>query len=504
VTVAFESFDNAAKPAVGTVAPSNEAAGSFRPLASITLRRRNLIPGRPYDLHPLTDGVAGWIVFGAGATTATTVRFDSARDAMLHVDAASPYRSLNVKSLRRDASQTSLTGLVRLEATSDLELLPADRTIDGTERRVILFRIKPETPDDRMIELAGPCGRRPAEDTCAKPALQTVNGVAPDANGDLRIRLGVPDGESLPFTDDGGLVLVAPDGTRVEECPPTSGLPDPEGKSLFDIEETCGTELPPSDPPPPDPPPPDPPPSCDDSDYCMSPPTSGLPEGWIFPMGSWDTAGDEENVPDYDGCATPANAARKLLSARSLNQLNVGVRAIDLDCPLLDRRIKAVVRAASHGDPASNNYWRNAGLVLGYHLVDTGDGQHGPRFWFAGVNAGATAYEIWSYDSRVGYPRSERRLAVYEAYPDLVLPFDSPQLDHPWWFSVDAAVRAHPTDTEQIRLLASFERMELNDAQATIFLDLPKSDFPENGALGAGTLFNRADFSEVEILRDEI
>jgi hypothetical protein len=141
-----------------------------------------------HELLPLQDGVAGWVVLGAGITEELVARYTTPRQTMLSQRCARAYRPLPVTSLRKLNNATGLEGVVRVTGQSPVVATPETATIDGEEVPAIVFRLVDAVQNfNSLVEFQGPCAQRPESGTCPKPPIETINGIRPDCNGNINI-----------------------------------------------------------------------------------------------------------------------------------------------------------------------------------------------------------------------------------------------------------------------------------------------------------------------------
>lgn len=163
----------------------------FRPLAAITLERPVSL-GRNYKLVPFTDGVAGWISFGSGANDRSPAswRFSNDHQATILPRLAIAYPVLPVIDISKKDSANTLNGVIKLVSgnTTDLVIEGANRIIDGACVRVIVFRLNEQLAGNEVYsKYLGPCDGLPETRTCNSLPIYSINGVAPDCNGNINV-----------------------------------------------------------------------------------------------------------------------------------------------------------------------------------------------------------------------------------------------------------------------------------------------------------------------------
>jgi len=169
-------------------------SGSFSvPLAAIGVRLP-IDVGRLYPLDAIFPGVSGWISFGSGvASTQGFWNFLDPESGVLQERCMIPVRGVPVETLTKEGAAATICGLVRLKGTPGaIRTYKAIRTIlvDGVERTVEAGIIALDFGEDRvsrMQGLAGACSGRPDVQTCGVRPLEAINGVKPDASGDVQL-----------------------------------------------------------------------------------------------------------------------------------------------------------------------------------------------------------------------------------------------------------------------------------------------------------------------------
>ena len=237
VTVTFAAADDAilqsGEEDLDTTVPE------FRPLAAITAQLP-ITEGRHYALTPLADGVGGWAVFG-GCQTAGTFRCSSPAQSMLLPRTARSYNPLPVTSLRKQHLATGLTGVVKMLAGSDIEIVQDTRTIDGIAREALIVRLR-ESPEKNVYDLyRGPCATRPESNTCDRIPIRRLNTAIPDCNGNitlnfLRVRAAAYAG------DVGGLTL-STNWSVDDTCSRQNRLPNSLGVLPNEYNGSCSGSL---------------------------------------------------------------------------------------------------------------------------------------------------------------------------------------------------------------------------------------------------------------------
>lgn len=168
------------------------AAGTFVPMGVITLQKP-VITYRNYPISSLYPGFGGWVAFGngVGETDSLSLQFDDPVATVLAAKVVHAYNDLPVTSLGSVENSVELKGLVHMQGQAGLiKVYKAVREIEGVDREVLAIGLDVEgaaDPVELLLRYAGQCGR-PEQRTCPEgKAVLTINGVAPDCNGNIRI-----------------------------------------------------------------------------------------------------------------------------------------------------------------------------------------------------------------------------------------------------------------------------------------------------------------------------
>jgi hypothetical protein len=190
----------------------------FTPIAAVSLPKP-IQKNTNYNITPLVAGAAGWVAFGAGVDEPFSGKYSSPRQTFLQPRSARSYRSLPIPSIGKLSLATALSDIVRLEGIAPVAAVFRTLTVEGEEVPAIVFELQGETADANPLkDLLGPCGGRPESGTCAKPTIQTINGVSPDCEGNIEIEF---DGfTGLPFSNCGGIDILTTVGLQ-ETCEST-------------------------------------------------------------------------------------------------------------------------------------------------------------------------------------------------------------------------------------------------------------------------------------------
>lgn len=195
-----------------------DSASQPVPLASVTLAQP-VVANKHYALDALYPGAGGFIAFG-DPTEPFAIRFATPQQGLLNPKSAHSYDALPIPSMRKAGRVDGLTGVVRLIAGKDIEIVKGEVTYDGIDRDAIIMRLVTPTKTDNVLsEYIGPCGSRPESRNCAREAIETISGVGPDCNGNIDIIFrGMA---AAPYQDCGaGVTLDQPLGID-DVCPVT-------------------------------------------------------------------------------------------------------------------------------------------------------------------------------------------------------------------------------------------------------------------------------------------
>jgi len=159
-----------------------------------------------YSVTPLIAGVSGWVVFGPGIDTAFSGRYTAARQTIIQPRNARPYEPLPIPTIGKLNVGTALQDVVSVVGSSPIKAEYKTITYDSQEYPAIVFRLDEDlvtTDYNALKQFLGSCGQRPESGTCPKQPIETINGVAPDCDGNIDI---VFDGfTSAMFENCGGL-----------------------------------------------------------------------------------------------------------------------------------------------------------------------------------------------------------------------------------------------------------------------------------------------------------
>lgn len=158
-----------------------------------------------YSVTPLTDGVAGWIVFGAGIVNAFSGRYATSAQTKIAPRNAPLYSALPVTAIGKQGLSQALTGIINIICDTPIVFEKKVIEINGKQATAVVFKLDGTVGNfdyNPLSYFLGPCGSRPESGTCPSQPIETINGVAPDCAGNINI---VGDGVTIqPFTDCGG------------------------------------------------------------------------------------------------------------------------------------------------------------------------------------------------------------------------------------------------------------------------------------------------------------
>jgi hypothetical protein len=175
------------------------SVSSFTPLASVSLPQP-ITPLRPYPLEALYPGAGGWIVFGDAVQGENWWgKFSTPQQALLQPSAARYYKAPPITDISTLNNAGPLTGIVRLEAGNDFEIVKEFREIEGRVVQAVVFRLVETQPEGAGAGVAvanvfeqyvGECGKRPESNNCGEPQpIESISGVLPDCCGNITLDL---------------------------------------------------------------------------------------------------------------------------------------------------------------------------------------------------------------------------------------------------------------------------------------------------------------------------
>lgn len=180
-----------------------------------------------YLVSGLVDGVAGWLVFGAGVDgPSTSLKFSSPRQSLLSARCAQPYDRLPITSIQKLNVTPALQNVVRIEVESPIKLEYKKEVSGSLTKQLLVFSLDSADSSlsyNPMSFFLGGCAQRPESNTCGKTPIATINGVAPDCFGNIKINFG--NLTAKKFADCGGIDITADDYGFKKACEGAPKLP---------------------------------------------------------------------------------------------------------------------------------------------------------------------------------------------------------------------------------------------------------------------------------------
>lgn len=229
---------------------------TLTPLAAVSLVKP-IVHGQQYALESLYPGVGGWIVFGSGTDDYTySGRFSTPRQSVINARAARSYVVPPVKNIGKQSLATSLTGLVQLKGSGDIEIVGETREIpiSGTSsdpedsaatvtRDVIVIRLRDNTTAGTGRNVfdvySGPCGGRPESRTCDDPQpIEFISTVGPDCCGNITLEFRGCAGVAEVVGGGSGVVIDCNLG-MADACVRQDHLPTADGTLPNEYENLC-------------------------------------------------------------------------------------------------------------------------------------------------------------------------------------------------------------------------------------------------------------------------
>lgn len=171
---------------------SSSSGASDQAVAVVTARRPVELY-RTVAIQALQRGVGGWVTFGSGVNELSefSAVFDSAEASLLAEGAASAYGDRPVESLQKEGSSTILQGEIALAGQAAvIRIRRVVRRVDGELKEMIAIGLDPSVDLASLLDrFSRPCNRRPSEGTCPGTPLTSINGVTPDEDGNIGLRL---------------------------------------------------------------------------------------------------------------------------------------------------------------------------------------------------------------------------------------------------------------------------------------------------------------------------
>lgn len=176
-----------------------------------------------YAIVGLKNGVSGWVAFGPGIENNFVGRYTTVQQTLVSPRCARAYKPLPVPTIGKLGLQNALDGIVKLLGQQPVRVRYAEnagsvtRVINGEKTpykenvSALVIELDPTqiTNDYNPLRLfLGPCAQRPESGTCPKPPIETINGIAPDCDGNVNIVF-----ENFyavqPFAECGGVDLIS-------------------------------------------------------------------------------------------------------------------------------------------------------------------------------------------------------------------------------------------------------------------------------------------------------
>jgi len=230
-TLATLTFEASPAPARRSLLAGPAPPAPFRPLGSVAVRAPFPVH-EPIPIEPEAEGVAGWVVLGPGVLSPYSGTFDGTGRSGLLFRCARPAPDPPVRSIRSGRADAGLAGLVALLGGADVRVYANSQVVGGRSRTVVQVGLhRPGTPRRELLAAyAGPCGARPESGTCDPPAVESLGGAVPDADGDVQIAFD-PAFEGLaayPLAGSAGGIVFDLPRTLDDVCPPP-GAPSASG-----------------------------------------------------------------------------------------------------------------------------------------------------------------------------------------------------------------------------------------------------------------------------------
>ena len=142
-----------------------------------------------YAITALQPGVTGWVVFGPGIDTNFVGRYTAASQSLVSPRCGRPYTPLPVPTLGKLNLKTALEGIVSSVGQQPVKVsYVKDAVAVGVGAIVVELDTTLTTSTyNPLKEFLGPCSQRPESGTCPHPAIESINGITPDADGNINI-----------------------------------------------------------------------------------------------------------------------------------------------------------------------------------------------------------------------------------------------------------------------------------------------------------------------------
>jgi len=210
------------------------------PIAAITLPRP-VTAGINYSISALVPGVAGWVVFGHGTDTLFSAQYSTPHQSLIAARCSRAYPALPVQALSKFGLAATLDNVITITAGAPVVARYAENLNEtyinaqtgetGTVGKAIVFGLDQSGTTDAfnpLRDFLGPCGQRPESGTCDQTPIETINGVAPDCDGNIEITFAGLDART--FIACGGIDILTDVGLQ-DAC---GNIPDPK-KEFVDL-----------------------------------------------------------------------------------------------------------------------------------------------------------------------------------------------------------------------------------------------------------------------------
>ena len=203
---------------VDTQPNETATATNGTPLATFTVTG-DIEPYTSYQLLPMQDGVAGWVVFGTGITEQADYRLSDHAAGFISPKAQYAYNYPDKSGIRKTNDLELMDGYIQLTGNNRGVVTAKEyRTIDGEQKACAVIKLDDEVLDRFLSD----CFKLAGQDTCDPPALLTINGISPDENGDITIE-GSDDGY---FVTAPGTITLESDLNLLTHCASIRNIPD--------------------------------------------------------------------------------------------------------------------------------------------------------------------------------------------------------------------------------------------------------------------------------------
>ena len=169
-----------------------------------------------YAIEPLVAGVVGWVVFGAGINALPiAARFSTPRQSLIAARCARGYDPLPIPAISKLNVVPPLQGVVNINSETPIKIEHKTEMIGGVNRQLVIFSLNKEDASltyNPLSYFLSACGQRPESGTCGKTPIETINGIAPDCDGNIQITFN--NITAVPFASCGGIDLLTDYGLK--------------------------------------------------------------------------------------------------------------------------------------------------------------------------------------------------------------------------------------------------------------------------------------------------